>query len=310
MAKLLYINMGVKDNKYFFHIIAIITTTIWGTTFVSTKVLLNNGLSPYEIMFYRFVIAYIGMWFIAPRTLFANSWRDELKCVCGGLFGGSLYFASENFALGITLTTNVSLIICTVPILTAIVSRIFYRDQRLKTNIVFGSVVAMMGVALVVFNGSFILKLNPLGDMLTLFAALMWAFYGLILKDLSGRYPILFITRKVFFYGVITLLPIFLVHPFNFDIKVLLSPIVLYNLLFLSLLASLLCFIMWNNTVRVLGMVRATNYIYLTPIVTLFTSYIAIDEVITLVALLGSVFILFGVYVAEKGFPFIHKKAE
>lgn len=300
--------MWLKNNKYFYHLIAIITTTIWGTTFVSTKVLLTHGLSPYEIMFYRFSIAYVGMCFIAPRKLFSDSWRDELKCVCAGLFGGSLYFASENTALGITLTSNVALIICTVPILTAIVSRIFHRGERLKNNIVFGSLVAFVGVALVVFNGSFILQLNPLGDILTLFAALMWAFYGLVLKDLSGRYSILFITRKVFFYGVITLLPMFIAYPFEFDANVIFSPMVLANLLFLSLIASLLCYIMWNNAVRVLGMVRATNYIYLTPIVTLVTSYLAINEVITLVALLGSVFILFGVYVAEKGFPSLRWK--
>ncbi|MEG1649675.1 MAG: DMT family transporter [Rikenellaceae bacterium] len=299
--------MEFHNKKYLYHFLAILTSTIWGTTFVSTKVLMTHGLSPYEIMFYRFMLAYVGLCFIQPRKIFSLSIGDELKFVCAGLFGGSLYFASENTALSITLTSNVALIICTVPILTAIVSRIFNRNERLKNNIVFGSMVAMVGVALVVFNGRFILKISPLGDILTLFAALMWAFYSLVLKDLSGRYSILFITRKVFFYGIVTLLPMFIIHPFHFDVKVISMPIVFINLLFLGLIASLLCYIMWNNTVRVLGAVRATNYIYLTPIVTLITSYLAIDEVITYVALMGSVFILFGVYVAEKGFPFIRK---
>ena len=58
---------------------------------------------------------------------------------------------------------------------------------------------ALIGVGLVVFNGSFILKINPLGDFLSLIAALMWAFYCLILKQLDSRYSTAFITRKVFF---------------------------------------------------------------------------------------------------------------
>ena len=298
------------NNKqmYRFHFLAILTVIIWGTTFVSTKILIGNGLTPVEILLYRFALAYVGIWFFCPRKLLAKSRRDELLFLGAGLCGGSLYFIAENTALGITLASNVSLIICTAPILTALLSRLFNKGEQLKRHLIYGSLMALLGVALVVFNGSFILQINPLGDMLTLLAALMWAFYGLILKRLGNRYPTLFITRKVFFYGIITLTPVLIVSPIHPQMEVLTEPAVIGNLLFLGLIASLLCYIMWNTAVKELGVVRTTNYIYVVPLVTLLTSAIVIDETITVIALIGSAFILSGVYVAEKGFTFLQKR--
>lgn len=289
---------------YRFHFLAILTVIIWGTTFVSTKILIADGLTPVEILLYRFLLAYIGIWFFCPRKLFAKSWNDELLFLGAGLCGGSLYFISENTALGITLASNVSLIICTAPILTALLSRLFNKGERLKRHLIYGSLMALLGVGLVVFNGSFILRINPLGDMLTLLAALMWAFYGLILRRLGNRYPTLFVTRKVFFYGVVTLIPVLIASPIHLQLAVLSRPAVIGNLLFLGIFASLLCYIMWNTAVKELGVVRTTNYIYVVPLVTLLTSALVINETITVVALIGSVFILSGVYVAEKGFAF------
>ena len=70
---------------------------------------------------------------------------------------------------------------------------------------------------------------------------------------------------------------------------------------FSGVIASMLCYIMWNTAVKQLGVVCATSYIYVVPLITLLTSAIVIDETITIVALLGSALILSGVYIAERG---------
>jgi len=287
---------------YWYHILAIFTVIVWGTTFVSTKVLIGYGLSPAEILFYRFLLAYVGIWLVCPKVLFSKSVKDELLFVLSGLCGGSLYFIFENTALQITLASNVSLIICTSPIFTALLASLIFKGEKLKSGLLFGSLLALVGVGLVVFNGSFILQISPLGDILTILSALSWAFYGIILRKLNGRYSTLFITRKVFFYGIITLIPYILFNPNIFHPHLLTNTVVLLNLIFLGLIASLLCFIFWNSAVSKLGVVQTSNYIYIVPLVTLLTSAIVIDEHITYIALIGSVFILLGVYVAEKGF--------
>lgn len=301
-------NINSIKTEGWAHIMALVAIVIWGTTFVSTKVLLVHGLSPEDILFYRFLMAYISIWFVGSRTLFAKNIKDELSFLIAGICGGSVYFISENTALGITLASNVALIVSTAPILTAIISRLFVKGVHLQQNLIYGSLIALGGVSLVVFNGSFILKISPIGDLLSFVAALSWALYNIVLKRLSGVYPTLFITRKVFFYGLLTLLPVFFFKRLTIDPSILFNPLVMSNLLFLGLIASLFCYILWNTAVKILGAVRTTNYIYVVPFVTLVTSAIIIDEKVTVLALLGALLILSGVYLAEKGWHFGKKK--
>ena len=291
--------MNEKKN-YTYHLIAIFTVGVWGLTFISTKVLIANGLSPKEIFLLRFLIAYIGIWFISPRKLFANNWKDELWLLLGGITGGSVYFLTENMALGITLATNVAFIVCTAPLLTTIFSLMIYKKEKATRTLIGGSLMALVGVAMVVYNGSFVLKISPLGDCLTLVAALSWAFYSLIMKKMTGRYNTIFITRKIFFYGILTTLPVFMFQPWKADLSLLIQPSVLLNLLFLGVVASLICFAVWNVVLKNLGTVRASNYIYLNPLFTLVGSAILLDEHLTVIALIGAACIMGGVYMAGK----------
>lgn len=291
--------MNPKKN-YTYHIIAILVVGIWGLTFISTKVLIEHGLSPQEIFLLRFLIAYLGIWFISPHKLFADNWKDELWLLLGGVTGGSFYFLTENTALEITLATNVAFIVCTTPLLTTILSLLIYKKEKATSGLIAGSLLALIGVALVVYNGHFVLKISPLGDFLTLLAALSWAFYSLIMKKMFGRYRTTFITRKIFFYGVLTVLPAFLIHPWQFSLSGLLQPAVWMNLLFLGVLASLICFVVWNIVLKQLGTVRASNYIYLNPLFTLVGSAILLNEHLTVMSLMGAMLILGGVYWAGR----------
>ena len=287
-------------KNYIYHLIAILTVGIWGLTFISTKVLIEHGLSPQEIFLLRFLMAYLGIWFISPRKLFADNWKDELWLLWGGVTGGSFYFFTENTALEITLATNVAFIVCTATLLTTILSLLIYKKEKATAGLVGGSLLALVGVALVVYNGHFILKISPLGDFLTLLAAFSWAFYSLIMKKMSGRYRTTFITRKIFFYGILTILPAFILHPWQFSLSGLWQPAVWMNLLFLGVLASLVCFVVWNIILKQLGTVRASNYIYLNPLFTLIGSAVLLDEQFTVMSIMGAMLILGGVYWAGK----------
>ena len=300
----------LTESRWFYHVLALFTSLVWGTTFISTKILLSNGLSPAEILLFRFFIAYCTIWIFAPKKLLANNIKDELTFVAAGIAGGSLYFVTENMALEYTLASNVSIIICTAPLFTALLVRLFHKSEKLKPTLLTGSFIALLGVSLVVFNGSFMLKISPMGDILTIMAALSWAFYSIIIKSLNNKkYNVLLVTRKVFFYGLVTLLPFFLFRPMNFEWSVFSNPVILFNIIFLGFLASMLCFFLWNVVVKHIGAVSASNYIYLGPAITSVSAYIFLDEKITPIAVLGCVFILIGVYVAEKGFnmQFLYK---
>lgn len=283
-----------------YHIVAIITAAIWGTTFVSSKLLLEEGMTPAEIMFLRFVIAYVCMIPFIKGKLFCDNLKDEALMMLLGASGGSLYFLLENSALLYTQASNVAIIIAATPLLTTLAVHLISRQERISKRLYGYSLISLSGVALVVFNGEFILKLNPMGDILTLGAAIMWVIYSIVIIKVESRYSSLMITRKVFFYGVLTLLPYFAIEPFNTDFEMLSRPIVIGNLLFLGLLASLICYWAWNIVIIKLGAVRSTNYLYINPIVAMITSQIVLNEHITALAIIGTALILVGMYLAQR----------
>lgn len=292
------VNTAQGTGRY--HLLAILTVAVWGTTFISTKILIENGLSPQEIFLLRFVIAYVGIWLLSPHKLLADSRKDELWFLLAGLTGGTLYFLTENTALSLTQTTNVAFIICTTPLLTTGLSLLLYRQEKAGKGLLAGSLVALAGVGMLIFNGSFVLKLSPLGDVLTLCAGVSWAVYSLIIRRLSGRYPSVFITRKVFFYGILTVLPVFAVHPFSFPAEGFLRSAVWMNLLFLSVLASLACFVAWNVVLKRLGTIQSSNYLYLNPLFTTVTAHLFLQEQLTVYAVVGVLLVLGGVFVAAR----------
>lgn len=285
-----------------FHILALCIVAVWGTTFVATKILLRQGLSPQEIFFYRFLMAYVLMLCYYHKEWFAGNWKDELRMLGAGMAGGSLYFYTENTALEYTATTNIALILCIAPLITALLLRLFYKDLRSDwtCNFLIGSILALTGVSLVILNGHFVLRLSPKGDLLCLASAVCWALYTVFLKDLEQRYSNLLITRKVFFYGTLTILPLYASEVTPESFALLAKAAVWGNLLYLGLAASLLCFLFWNLILHKISPIRATNYIYFSPVVTAVASYFILGEPITWIILAGGVLIISGVWLAGK----------
>lgn len=290
-----------RNNTWIYHLVAFATVAIWGCTFVSTKVLMLNGLSPAQIFTLRFLIAYVMMLAVYHSRLWADSWRDELKMMLLGISGGSLYFLSENEAMNFTSTTNTSLIVCSCPLFATLLVKLVYRSTtRISMMQLGGSLLAFAGMVIVVLNGRFVLHLSPLGDALAFTACLSWSVYSLLMKWVSAKYGAAFITRKVFFYGVLTILPYYIFYPTLPTAAVLTKPVVVGNLAFLGCLASMICFLTWNWCISKLGAVKATNWVYFNPITTMIFASWVLGEKITPYFLAGATCILLGMFVADR----------
>jgi drug/metabolite transporter (DMT)-like permease len=174
---------GKTESNFLYHLVALVTVVIWGSTFVFTKLLLLSGLSPVQIFTFRFLIAYVllvAFSFCQGRRFrwLSNSWKDEGLMLALGVTGGSLYFLTENEALNYTTTTNTSLIVCSCPLVAALLISLFYKSQRLRKMQALGSLIAVVGVAVVVLNGCLVLHLSPVGDALALAANYQSYRYG------------------------------------------------------------------------------------------------------------------------------------
>lgn len=286
-------------RMWIYHLMALTTCMIWALTFVSTKVLILAGLTPTAIFILRFVIAYVAMLAICHRQFRSHTVKDECLMALAGLTGGSIFYIAQNTALELTYASDVSLLICTSPIFTMVLERIMV-GTKLGRNMVVGSVIALFGVGLVVLNGSLTFGSGPTGDLITLCAAALWALYCLILQRLAKRYPTLVITRKVFFYGVVTGIPVAWAMGMDIDLAIVRQPEVIGNLLFLGVLASMLCYVLWNSALEKLGPVRTSFFIYLQPLVTIIASMIVLSEPLTIYEALGSILIISGVVLAER----------
>ncbi len=297
--------MNSKYLKGVGHLAALVTVVAWGASFISTKVLMEDGgFTPVEVYVYRFSLAYVLMLALTFKKILANNWRDELQFLLCGVCAGTLYFLTENYALKFTTAGNVSLLSAISPIFTTLLMAAVFRNKITK-GVYVGSLACFIGVALVIFSPAIALgtgfEIHPAGDLLALTCALSWAVYSVAVKRLLPLYSSFFITRKLFFYGVLTALPLlFLQHePYHFAL-LFDTPKYLMNLLFLTLMCSVAAYLLWNESMKLIGSVAANNYLYLQPLVTMVAGWFFFGEKIYLWGYVGCALIIWGLILADR----------
>ena len=296
-----------KNSKLTGHIGALITVICWGCSFIASKVLMEGaGMTPVEVYVYRFTLAYLMMLAFTFKEIRSKSWRDEFQMALCGICSGTLYFLMENYALMYTSTGNVSLLSAISPIFIAILLAVIYKT-RMRRGEIIGSVVAFIGVALVIMSESISkglgMEIHPIGDILAISCALSWAVYSIAIKRLIPIYNTLFLTRKLFFYGLITSLPLLFIQiePLHLNVLVDFSnPTYLLNLLFLAVMCSSMAYLLWNESMKIIGPLATNNYLYIQPPVTMFAGCMLLGETVYPFGYFGCVLVLCGLIMADK----------
>lgn len=288
----------MESKKISGHLLALLTIVIWGTTFISTKILLVD-FRPVEILFIRFVMGLAVLLAVYPHRLKGTTRRQEVTFAAAGLCGICLYYLLENIALTYTMASNVGVIISVAPFFTAIFSKLFLREkEKLRANFFLGFLVAMTGIFFISFNGAK-LELNPMGDFLALAAAIVWACYSILTRKISEfGYNTIVTTRRMFLYGILFMLPALALN-FEPGRTRFTNPIYLLNLIYLGVGASALCFVTWNFAVKVLGVIKVSVYIYMVPVITIITSVFILKEPVTWISAVGTVLAVAGLFLSE-----------
>lgn len=281
------------------HLAALLTIVIWGTTFISTKILLVD-FEPVEILFFRFIMGFLILLMAYPRRLKIAERKQELTFAAAGLCGICLYYLLENIALTFTMASNVGVIISVAPFFTAILAHLFMKsEEKLRANFFIGFVVAMIGIVLISFNGAKF-ELNPMGDILAVIAAFVWACYSILTKKIgSYGYPVVLATRRTFFYGILFMIPTLFFFDFEIGLSRFQNMTYLFNIFYLGLGASALCFVTWNFAVKILGAVKTSIYIYMVPVITVVTSVLILKEPVTWISAVGTLLAIAGLFLSE-----------
>ena len=312
----------MKENKKILgYFLATMSIFFWGITFICTKALLND-FSSLEILFIRFLMAYIGLWIMRPKREKIDR-VDNILFMLAGLSGVVLYQFSENIAINFTNASNVSIIVSICPLFTALIAQYFLKENHLNLWFLLGFIISIFGVALVCFNGKAELELNPKGDLLALFSAICWGFYSMFVSLINRKnYDPICATRRVFFYAVLFMLPLMLAgigvtnsnasHFQGLKESMLVTlnkaanaerftkPLNWFNLLFLGVIASGFCFSAWNKACEIVGTVKVTCGLYLIPVVTIIFAFFTLGEKITWLGAVGAIITITGLFISEK----------
>ena len=280
------------------HGLAAGTMLVWGTTFISTKVLLDS-FTPLEILFSRFIIGFLALCLLLPRRLPLHLWREERWFIGAGLTGVTLYFLGENIALNHTTASNVGVIVGSVQFFIAIPDRLCGSRRPLHLSYFAGFIFALTGIALLSFNSSEI-SFNPAGDLLALGASAVWGIYTLCMRRIGAMGCNMGLaTRRVFGYGLLGMLPFMYFLDVSFKPACYLDPVNAANLLFLGFGASALCFFTWNFAVKLIGPVQSGPYLYAAPAVTVTAAVLILGEKLTLQICCGIVLTMLGLLISE-----------
>ena len=306
---------------------------VWGITFVNTRALLFD-FSALEIQAIRFVMAWIALLTVERLTLKVErsavsskppyhggvrTYRpiDELLFAGMGLCGVFIYQLLENCAIYYTNASNVAILVSFGPVVTAVMARMLTRDKSLSGMFVVGSAVAIIGVALISFNNAVVFELRPLGDLMALAAMVSWGCYSILIDKANARgYSQLVVIRKAFGWALVMMIPLcvwgasdsgYYAIDGSFSVTldaatnvVRFSEVMNWiNLGFLGLLASALCFVLWNVACKSLGVVRTTIGLYLTPIVGVIFAAAFLGERVTMMSAVGGCLIIGGVVITN-----------
>ncbi len=287
------------------HGAALLSVMIWGTTFISSKIVLAY-LSPIELLIYRFAVGLCVLTLLDSHKLIlqghhfrlsdskvfpedknAENYRglkqkkDEWYFIFAGLTGVTLYYLLENISLTFTTASNAGVIVSAAPFFTALAAWLLRKEKCISVRFLTGFVLALLGIAMISFQGGAV-SLNPWGDFLALCAAFVWGFYSVFSKWISEKgYPVIAATRRIIAWGLLLMIPFGFVMGFSFEPRILFMPQVLFHVIYLGISASAMCFVLWNYAVDRLGVITSGVYIYLTPVVTVALSIPVLHETFT-----------------------------
>ena len=285
-----------SNNNIIGHLFAVFPVMAWGTSFLVSKNLLAV-LTPIQLMWLRFVIAYIALWIIHPVWYF--QWRDELRFLAMAVAANTLYFYTENTALTLTQATNVSILVSTAPILSAILLSLSRKKEVLSRQQKTGYGVAFIGVVFVVLNGALVLHLRPAGDLLALASAMSWAVYNLFARNMLERFDSFLVSRKLMLYGIISAFPMVLAEGQKIQLSAIMSPEGIASLFYLGIICSAVCFVLWNSAIARIGTLKTNLYIYAVPLVTMLAGVLLQREKVTGMGLLGIALVVGGMVLSN-----------
>lgn len=296
--------MKIKNSKWF---ILLLLAVVWGSSFILMKKGLDGGMNPYQLGAYRILFTSAFLLLIAGKELFKINSTKIKYVVLAGLLGN--FFPIFLFALAQTqISSSISSTLNSfTPLNTLIIGSIFFGLTFSRKQII-GLLIGIIGCLILVYAGA---SGNPSKNywfaLLVIIATWCYAAnINLVKKYLSDVSP-LAITVGNFAFLLLPAIGILLYNGFSFQTIHQVSnglgftdnihPLVYVAIL--GIVGTGLANIYFYRLIQMSSPIFASNVTYLIPIVATFWSMI-FNEGVTLLQVLGTTIILFGVYITNR----------
>ncbi len=276
---------------------------VWGGTFTSAR-LLGNELDPSVSAFLRFLLAstvLLALLYFKEGGLPRVSKRQSLLLLGMGLTGITAYNLLFFYGLVHTEAGRGSLITASNPLLIALGAAFIFKERFTGIRI-FGFLLCICGALLIITKGDLALLFEKgvgKGELAFIGAAFSWAVYTLIGRFMSDKLSSLAVITYASCIGTVILFFAALNADLFNAIKTLTINASLH-LLYLSLLATVICFVWYQDGVKALGAAKAAVFIYFMPVSAVFWAWLILDEQFTLLLAVGAFLVIFGIYLVNK----------
>jgi drug/metabolite transporter (DMT)-like permease len=197
----------------------------------------------------------------------------------------------------------VSIIIATIPLFVALMAVFIFKEKLSKLNF-FGIILSISGIV-VMLGHNFLDAQYSFYIFLSFGAVLSTIGYNFFLRKIPTTYsPLVVITWQNIF-GLLAFLPlVFIIE--NNNIETIVSQYNAFNdvlnlsfLLILSIFCSVIAFIFYISSLRVLGVARTNIFANLIPVMTLIIAFYVLNEAITINKVLGMIIVISGIFLVQ-----------
>jgi drug/metabolite transporter (DMT)-like permease len=275
----------------------------WGLSFVWTSVVFRY-YQPITTIFIRLVLssALLFGWMIITGR-FEKIRRSDIPVFLFTSFVNPfLYFLGESFGLKNSSPTISAVVIATIPVFMPLVAWFTLRERLSGLNLA-GIFISFAGIGIMLVNPDLSLNASPTGVLFLLGAVAAAITYSVFLKRLTNGYSALAIITWQNLAGALFFLPLFLIFEFNHFLTVQPNAELITSLLQLTFFASTLAYIFYTQSVKAIGVSRASVFSNLIPVFTAVFSAIFISEIFSLTKIAGMAIVIGGVLLSQIKFP-------
>lgn len=287
------------NEKSSFHIYAIITIIFWSLAYVLTKLALQY-FTPFSLGFLRYFIASCTLLIIARFTRMKPPHVKDLPYfILAGALGFFIYMITFNLGQKTVTASTASIVISTVPVLTALLSR-FVDKEKLSFLQWLAIAIEFIGVAVLTLMHGFV-SIN-IGLLWLFLAALALSLYNLLQRKLTKKYTALQASAYSIFFGTL-LLAVFLPASAREVFNV---PVIQWvYLLILGVFSSAVAYVAWSRAfAKAKRTSQVSNYMFITPFLASLFGFLLAGELPESSTLIGGGIILLGVFIFNFGEKF------